>query len=313
MTIFPSQLRRAITQAAIRQGMWATARLPIDRQRMAVRSIVTLVGSVPALRQRVRENMRLALGPDVPAKSESLYFRRVGWFLAGALSTFHHGIDATPIPDEIKFDDSIFLLDAAVAEGRGVVIASPHWSGHELAAAVVSRRHPTALLVRQAPSTEQMTRKLEWYKALGIEIVLRPRRASAIKDAVGYLSILKTGKVLAITPDLLAAPGQGVEAQIFGRRARLYGGAFALAISTRAPVMLPFFTWQSDSSFVLSWRRGPALLDSTDRDFAIRANVQDWCRWFEERLRANPENWLFWLDKRWGRFLHQTPNASGFA
>jgi lauroyl/myristoyl acyltransferase len=46
-----------------------------------------------------------------------------------------------------------------------------------------------------------------------------------------------------------------------------------------------------------------------DRDAAVRAAVQDWCRWFEGKLRESPENWLFWLDKRWSRFLRATPRA----
>ena len=45
------------------------------------------------------------------------------------------------------------LLDDAFAEGRGVVLTVPHWSGHELVAAVIARRHPMAMLVRQAPTS----------------------------------------------------------------------------------------------------------------------------------------------------------------
>jgi lauroyl/myristoyl acyltransferase len=54
----------------------------------------------------------------------------------------------------------------------------------------------------------------------------------------------------------------------------------------------------------------PTINDALSRDAAIRAGVQDWCLWFEEKLRANPENWLFWLDKRWSRFLRASPRAS---
>src|SRR5262249_21270294 len=155
--------------------------------------------------------MRLALGHDVPAQTESLYFRHVGWALSNALSTFHYGIAATPVPQAVKFDESVRLLDEAVAEGRGVVLVGPHWSAHELVAAIISRRHPMAMLVRQASSSDRATRKLKWYDALGVEIVLRPSRASAIKDAVACLKVLKRGKLLGITLDHLAGPGEGIE------------------------------------------------------------------------------------------------------
>jgi len=304
------QLRRAITQRAVGQAIAATAALPIGPQRSGVRRAVALAGGVPMLRRKVRENMRLALGDNVPALAERRYFNHVGWFLSSSLATFHRGLAATPVVDEVKFDRTISVLDEAFAEGRGVVLTVPHWSGHELVAAVIARRHPMVMLVRQATAPEKVARKEKWYRALGAETVLRPKQASTIKDAVAYLKVLKRGKMLAITPDLLADPGQGVEISIFGRPARLNGGAFALAIAAGAPMIRVSGTWQSDSTVMLTFERAPPPPDDGDREAAIRACVQDWCHWFEERLRANPENWLFWLDKRWSRFLRVTPRAS---
>jgi lauroyl/myristoyl acyltransferase len=303
MTISSSQLRRDFTQLAIRSGIAATARLPIEHQRRTVRSLIAFAGEIPALRRKVRRNMSMALGADVPPHAERLYFSRVGWFLANALAVFHHGAKASAVFDEIKLDESIGVLDAAVAEGRGAVIVSPHWCGHELVAAKVNRRHPMALLVRRASSTQGMARKLKWSGALGAEIVLRPNHASTVKDAAAYLSVLKRGKVLAITPDLLAEAPHGIETRVFGRRARLHGGAFALAIVARAPMILPQFRWQPDSTLLVSCERAPEPPAGCDRTTANRVALENWLAWFEQKLRSNPENWLFWLDKRWSNFL----------
>jgi lauroyl/myristoyl acyltransferase len=144
-----------------------------------------------------------------------------------------------------------------------------------------------------------------------VETVLRPSRASTIKDAAAYLKVLKSGKLLAITPDILADPEQGVETRIFGRPARLHGGAFALAISARAPLIRACYRWQSTSRVLVMFDRAPLHLDASDRDASIRAAVHNWCQWFEEKLRANPENWQLWLDKRWSRFLRATPRVPG--
>ena len=303
------QLRRAVTQLAIRKAIEATASLPVGPQRSGMRRLVALAGGIPMLRWKVREQMRLALGDGVPIRAERRYFQHVGWFLSSSLATFHHGLAATPVVDEVKFNGTISVLDDAFAEGRGVVLTVPHWSGHELVAAVIARRHPMVMLVRQAPTLERAARKAKWYRALGAETVLRPKQASTIKDAVAYLKVLKSGKMLAITPDLLADPGQGIEISIFGRPARLNGGAFALAIAAGAPMIRVSGVWQSDSSVVLTFERAPPPPDNGDRETVIHACVQDWCRWFEEKLRADPENWLFWLDKRWSRFLRVTPRA----
>src|ERR1700676_2088049 len=120
MTDSLRQLRRGATQLAVRHAIRATAALPIGVQRSVVRSLVALAGGIPMLRWKVRDKMCLALGHDVPAHVESLYFRHLGWFLSSSLSTFHCGVAATPVPQEVKFDESVRLLDDAVAEGRGV-------------------------------------------------------------------------------------------------------------------------------------------------------------------------------------------------
>jgi lauroyl/myristoyl acyltransferase len=310
MADIPRQIRRAATQQGIRLAIGATAVLPVGAQRAVARSLVGLAGHTPMLRRRVRETMRLALGDNVPADAERAYFRHVGWFLSSALATFHNGLMNTPVPDEVTFDDTMQVLDQAATEGRGVVLTAAHWSGHELAAACVGRRHPMVMLVREASTPERTARKLKWYAALGTETVLRPSGSSPIKDAVAYLRILKQGKTLAMTPDLLADAEQGVDVSIFGRPARLHGGAFALALTAGAPMIRVSGHWQSERRPLIRFERAPDV-DRGDRDAAVRAAVQDWCGWFEGKVRQSPENWLFWLDKRWSRFLRTVPRASG--
>jgi lauroyl/myristoyl acyltransferase len=304
------QLRRALTQFAIRGAIKATASLPAGLQRSIPGRAVASAGRFPMLSRKVRTNMRLALGEDLPPGTEHRYFRHLAWTLSNSLVTFHRGIAGASIADHVKFDETIGVLDDAVAEGKGIVFTVPHWSGHELQSAVVGRRHPMVMLVRQAPTQERADRKAGWYRALDVETVLRPNQASTFKDAVGYLRVLKQGKLLGITPDLPTDPGQGVAVSIFGRRATIQGGAFALALAAGAPMIRYSGAWQPDSSVVLTFERAPRPPATQDRETAIRACAQEWCVWFEEKLRANPENWLFWLDKRWSRFLHTTPRST---
>jgi lauroyl/myristoyl acyltransferase len=305
------RLRRAATQHAVRHTLAATAALPAGVLRSAVPALVTLAGSIPILRSKVRENMRLAFGDTPPPNAERRYFQHLGWLASRSLSTFQYGVAATSLPEEITFDESFAVLDEAAAEGRGIVLVSPHWSGHELMGGIVNLRHPMSMIVRQAPTPERMDRKLKWYNALGVGIVQRPSQASAIKDAVAYLKVLKAGRLLAITPDLLAGSGQGVEARLFGRPIRLPGGAFALAMAARAPTIRVSCQWQANTRVLVMFERAPVVIDRNDREAAIRQNVLDWCRWFEGKLRSNPENWLFWLDKRWSQFLRTTSRAAG--
>lgn len=301
-------IRRAATQRGLRLAISATARLPVRAQRKIARSLVDAAGSMPMLRRRVRDAMRLGLGHEPPAGADRRYFQNVSWFLSGALTIFHNGLMRTSVPSEVTFDETMQVLDRAVAEGRGVVLTAAHFSGHELAAACVGRRHRIVMLVREASTAERTERKLKWYAALCTETVLRPSGSSPIKDAVAYLKILKQGKLLAMTPNLLADAGQGVAVSIFGRSALLHGGAFALALAARAPMIRVYGIWKDASSVLIRFERAPDV-DLADREAAVRAAVQDWCGWFEAQVRQHPENWLFWLDKRWSRFLHTVPRT----
>jgi Kdo2-lipid IVA lauroyltransferase/acyltransferase len=309
MALSLGRWRRAATQFAIRQTIGAMGMLPAGARRVAVRSLVSLAASVPMLRRRIRENVRLALGQEPSAETIRLYFQQVGWFMSNTLTTFHQGFARSAASSEIEFDQSVRVLDEAAAEGRGVVLACPHWAGHELAAAAINLRHPLVMLVREAATSERAERKLKWYRSLGAEIVLRPHGASTMSDALAYLQVLKRGKVLAVTPDLLSDADEGVEVSIFGRLAQLHRGAFVLAVLARAPMIRASGEWKS-AKLVLTFERAPAPM-AGERKAAIRETAQDWCRWFEERVRAHPELWLFWLDKRWSRFLRATPRSRG--
>ena len=303
------ELRRAFTEQSIRKVIQATASFPIGLQRFAMNRATALAAAIPMLRRRVGDNMRLALGDNIPARSEHQYFRNVGWLYASQLAIFHRGFSATPVTDEIGFDDTISVLDDAIAQGRGVVLCSPHYVGHELMAGVIARRHPLVMLVRQAPTAERAARKTKWYGALGVDVLWRPQQASTVKDALAYLQIFKTGKILFITPDLLADPLEGgIDVSIFGRQGRLKNGAFFLAVAAKVPMIRLSVTRRSDRAVALSFERAPRA-EGEDREAAIQSCAQDWCRWFENGLRANPENWLFWLDKRWSRFLRETPRT----
>ena len=288
-----------MTQRVIGLGLAATRSLSVHTQVTVVRRLLGFAPFVPMLRRTVRERMRQAFGEAPPAGADLRYFRNLGWLYANTMAAFHHGLAATPFQSGVKFDSTIDVLDSAVAEQRGVVLIGPHYMGYDMVAAMVARRHPLVMVARQAPTAERAARKSQWYRgALDLETVERPSR-----DARAYLGVLRSGKVLLVTPDLLADAGQGVEVTLFGRPTRLHAGAFVLAIRAGAPIIWISSVWRDDMSTTITFERAPSPSGS-NRDAAIRGCLQEWCASFEAKLRAHPENWLFWMDKRWSRFFH---------
>ena len=301
------QLRRNVTQLGLRNALSATASLPIGAQRSVTLAAAAMAGAM--LRRKVARNMRLALGQPAPPDAPQRYFRHLGEVLADTLVGFHRGFDATLVPRRLELGATVSVLDDSMAQGRGVIMATPHWVGHELAGGLINRRHPIVMLVREASTPQRTDLKLKWYRSIGVETVLRPRRSSLFDDAMACLRVLRKGGLLAITPDLLAGPGHGVEVALFGRRVSLHGGAIALAVMSGAPLVRTSPTWLSDTHVVLQFALSPVPSEGADREAMIRVGLQDWCDWFEAHLQANPEDWLFWLDKSWSRTLRAVPRT----
>ena len=87
---------------------------------------MTFAGAIPMLRRRLRENVRLALGTDLAAEAESRYFRQMAWWLSNAIATFHHGVGATPVLNEIMFDKSIELFATMLSRKGVALLLHPH-------------------------------------------------------------------------------------------------------------------------------------------------------------------------------------------
>src|SRR5262249_47030905 len=158
------------------------------------------------------------------------YFRLLGDWLAKSMVTYHRGFADSGFVDCIQFDHTISRLDEALAKGRGAVLVSAHAFCHELGAAVINRRHPVVALVRESKNPVHNAIKSRWYEATGLEVVTRPRKGSMLADVMSYIHVLRSGKVLAVTPDLPAMDGSGVPVRVLGHRVALNPGMAALAL-----------------------------------------------------------------------------------
>jgi len=269
-----------------------------------------LAGLAWPLRRRLATNFRLA-GVTPTASRINRYFRRFGSWVSWSLAVYHRGFEESRVTDRLIFDDSVSHLDRAMALRRGVILVCPHFFCHELGAAAVNRRHPVAVIVRENKDPARDRVKQHWYEATGIEAVRRPRRSSLMADTLAYLRVLKNGRALGITPDILVSPSKGVPVQIFGREVFLSPGMAVLAMRAGAPLVPCWYQWIEDPSAKRDDRAlmcfgEPIQLSATgNRGAAAHDAVQDWCRRHEAYLRDCPEDWMFWLDKRWTKVLRR--------
>jgi KDO2-lipid IV(A) lauroyltransferase len=267
-----------------------------------------LAGLVGPLRDRLATNFRLA--GIAPTKDRlDAWFRHFGTWTGWSLAIYGAGLEGSGLLERMYFDDSVRYLDEAVARGRGVVLAAPHLACHEIAAAYAHRRHPIAALIRESKSAEHDGIKRRWYEALGMETVHRARDTSPFADVVAMLRVLRAGRVLAVTPDVLVSPSRGVPVRMFGHEAVLSPGIVVLARKARAPLVTGLLEWEERGAaggrLRVRFTEPLELPAECSREQVSQEGMQRWCEQVEGYLRRQPENWLFWLDKRWTRVLRQ--------
>lgn len=300
-------LRRRATVAAMRAGITGLSSLsPGTLRRVGAAAGRGLSWIVP-LRLYLAENYRRALGDDYPRAAVGAYFRQLRIYLGWAFAVMQHGIVDANAQSFIRYGDSVAVLDEAVALGRGVVLCSPHWISNEVVGGVINLRHPVVMLVREERDPHHQAVRDRWYHHVGVQTVRRPRRSSLLSDTRTCLTILKTGAILAVTPDILFGPEDGARpVRLFGRRVHLKAGAAALSAYSGAPMVFCTPHW-TGNAVTLHWSVVPDPSEGADdRDALIRHRMQAWCDLFEAHVTRHPEDWLFWLDKRWSRMLRST-------
>jgi KDO2-lipid IV(A) lauroyltransferase len=300
--------RRAATQAAVRGVVKLTRWLGPSGALGLGQAAGSLARLAVPLRRRLATNLRRAgIAPTETVLNR--YFHRFGCWSGWSLAVYQAGLEGSGVAARLEFADSVAHLDRAVAKGKGVVLACPHLFCHEMAAAAIHRRHPVVALVRESKDPERGALKQHWYEATGMDTARRPRDSSVISDTLAYLRVLRSGRILGITPDVLLPAGKGLPVRMFGRQVTLSPGVVLLAMRAGAPLVTPLAEWLDAES----GRRGARIRmhfsepveypAGGDREHTLREGLQTWCRSVEDYLRREPENWMFWLDKRWAREL----------
>jgi KDO2-lipid IV(A) lauroyltransferase len=178
-------------------------------------------------------------------------------------------------------------VDAALAQGRGAIMAMPHLGGWEWSGFWVTQvqgRAVTAVVEELEPRA-----LFEWFvglrRSFGFEVVaLGPAAGAATARA------LKANHVLALLCDRDLS-GTGPEVEFFGETTTLPGGPATLALRTGAallPTAVYFDGPDLRRSVVL-----PAL--DTSRHGKLREDVQrvtqDLARALEDLIRRAPDQW----------------------
>lgn len=276
----------------------ALARLPWPWLRRAADALAWL-----ALRLDTREsavalrNLELAYPELLPSQRESLRRAVMRTTARQALETLllwtRPRAETLGLIREVQGAE---LFDAAIAAGRGVIVAAPHYGNWELLNQWLAARTPLAILYAPPES------------ALGDAFLRRVRAADGDRvtqvraEGPGIrqlFKLLRGGGVVGILPDQQPKLGDGGFAPFFGVQASTMTLVGRLAERTGARVLFAYCERQgADLEFVLRIEPAPEGIDSTDEAIALtalNAGVERVARrdpaqyqWTYKRFKARP-------------------------
>lgn len=248
------------------------------------------------VRQHVVENLRRALGPR-PRHVELADAARVFMNFACSLT------DAFAVAEgrrhlliaERKHDEH---FTRALAEGRGVIAATAHTGGWQVAGAIVKKHHPEADMVivmnrERDPRAQHVQDQVR--RSSGIRVL---HVGADPLDALPVLGHLRKGGVVAVQIDRVPAGMRGRRVRLFGEPWAIPEGALMLAALSGAPIV-PSFTrrlgYLSYDIFTHPAIRLPRKPAGGDLDAAAQALADA----MAEFVRENPTQWFhFEMDQR---------------
>src|SRR4249919_1179246 len=185
------------------------------------------------------------------------------------------------------------LLDAALAQGRGAIIAAPHYGNWELLVEYVASVAPMSLVYR-APEKRFGDVFLRRARA-GEQVTLVPAESTAMRP---LFRALKAGELAGITADQQPKMGAGIFAPFFGRQALTLTLIPKLAERSGAPVLL---SWAEPvpGGFDIHFELAPAKIADADTERATAAmngaieaiarRRMEWYQWTYKRFSRRPK------------------------
>jgi KDO2-lipid IV(A) lauroyltransferase len=255
---------------------------------------------------QLRKNLARVIGvppdevPDELMRASLASYARY-WREAFRLPTMDLSALASRLHDSVLGQDN---LDAALAAGRGAVLALPHSGNWDMNGVWLAQTHGTFTTVAERLKPESLYRRFIAYReSLGFEVL--PRSGGEQPPFEVLCDRLRENRAVCLMAerDLTRT---GVQVEFFGEPTRMPAGPAKLAIATGA-ALLPAHCWFEDNE-VQGWGCWihPAL-DCTSGD--VSAITQALADQFAKNIAAHPEDWHM-LQPQWLADLSDAKRAS---
>lgn len=236
--------------------------------------------------EQLRKNLARVIGvppeevPDQLMRASLASYARY-WREAFRLPTMNHGVLARRLHESFQGFEN---LDAALAAGRGAVVALPHSGNWDMAGVWAVQRYGTFTTVAERLQPESLYRRfIDYREGLGFEVL--PLSGGGRPAFEVLCERLREGGLVCLMADR-DLTRTGVEVEFFGEATRMPAGPAKLAIETGAALLSDHSWFESDGGW--GFRIQPPL-DCSSGD--VRAITQALADQFAEGIAAHPEDW----------------------
>jgi phosphatidylinositol dimannoside acyltransferase len=181
----------------------------------------------------------------------------------------------------------------AAAEGRGVIIATAHTAGWEIAGPVLAGIHPAEVVIVMQRERDEQARAIqdEARVRAGVKVV---HTGESAFDALALLGRLRRGAVVAMQIDRVPPGMRARVTSLFGDPWHVPEGPLALAAASGAPI-LPVFTrrigFMEYEALVAPAIRLPRRASASQLDGAARQLTAA----METFIHDNPTQWFHFV------------------
>lgn len=266
------------------------AYLPLPLLHAAGRLLGLLVYALPGrYRQRLQANARQA------GYNQKPFFRRAAAETGAMIAElpkiwFRHAQSLAKVSA-----GNTDVLDAAIAEGRGVLYLTPHLGCFEITARYLTRFGPITVMYRP-PRQKALEPVMQAARnTSGVKAV--PANVRGVRE---FVRALRSGQAVGMLPDQAPGKGEGVWAPFFGRPAYTMTLAGKLALQTGVPVILiAGERLAGGKGWRIHYHRLPEPLPQSPEQLAALINQH-----MELLIRRFPEQYL------WGYNRYKTPKGA---
>ena len=234
---------------------------------------------------QLRKNLARVIGaapedvPDSLMRASLASYARY-WREAFRLPGMDLGVLGRELQDSVLGSENI---EAALASGRGAVIALPHSGNWDMAGVWLAQTHGTFTTVAERLKPESLYRRFIAYReSLGFEVLPLSGGERPAFDVL--CDRLRDNRVVCLMAerDLTRT---GVQVDFFGEPTRMPAGPAKLAVATGA-ALLPAHCWFEDRGWGVDIQ---SSLDCTGGD--VGAITQVLADHFAKNIAARPEDW----------------------